>query len=101
MGHNIRLWHTDLVEQVREILTKIRDATNLVSPEIHELPHLPTWAVHNWWDYWSRPYAYIDAPSGQCAHPTITVGDGGSSGELPSQTPVLVRPISIGRYKVG
>ncbi len=64
VGHNIRLCHTDLVEQEREILTKRRDATNLVSPEIHELPHLPTWAVHNWWDYWGRPYAYIDAPSG-------------------------------------
>ena len=36
----------------------------MVSPEPAALPRLPPWAAPNGWDYWGRPWAYIDAPSG-------------------------------------
>ncbi len=35
----------------------------LVSPNPANLPRLPPWAAPNGWDYWGRPWAYIDAPS--------------------------------------
>ncbi len=42
----------------------------MVSPEPATLPRLPPWAAPNGWDYWGRPSAYIDAPSG---HPEVGV----------------------------
>ena len=41
-----------------------------MSPEPATLPRLPPWAAPNGWDYWGRPWAYIDAPSG---HPEVGV----------------------------
>ncbi len=35
----------------------------MVSPEPATLPQLPPWAAPNGWDYWGRPWAYIDAPN--------------------------------------
>ncbi len=38
---------------------------NLIeTPQLIQLPHLPNWAAPNGWDFWGRPWAYMDAPSG-------------------------------------
>ncbi len=34
------------------------------TPQLTQLPHLPDWAAPNGWDFWGRPWAYMDAPSG-------------------------------------
>ncbi len=33
----------------------------IASPVRGTLPHLPTWGLPNGWDYWCRPWAYMDA----------------------------------------
>ena len=35
--------------------------------KLHQLPHLPDWAAPNGWDFWGRPWAYMDTPSGHSA----------------------------------
>ncbi len=40
------------------------------SPWQNTLPRLPEWGSPNGWDYWGRPWAYIDAPN---KHPAIQV----------------------------
>ncbi len=42
----------------------LRTVGGLVSPDPVDLPRLPPWAAPNGWDYWGRPWAYLDAPSG-------------------------------------
>ncbi len=42
----------------------MRGVAGLVTPEPATLPRLPPWAAPNGWDYWGRPWAYLDAPSG-------------------------------------
>ncbi len=59
----LRLWHAELVQHEHESLNSLR-WVGLVSPEPATLPQLPPWAAPNGWDYWGRPWAYIDAPSG-------------------------------------
>ncbi len=65
-------------------------AGGLVSPSPSDLPRLPPWAAPNGWDYWGRPWAYMDAPSGHkrvgvssaLSLSTPLVGDCGSLGGL-------------------
>ncbi len=54
----------ELVQHERESLDSLRGVRGLVSPEPATLPQLPPWAAPNGWDYWGRPWAYIDVPSG-------------------------------------
>ncbi len=34
----------------------------VTSPARDALPRLPVWGSPNEWDYWGRPWAYMDAP---------------------------------------
>ncbi len=60
----LRLWRAELVQHERESLNSLRGVGGLVSPEPATLPQLPPWGAPNGWDYWGRPWAYVDAPSG-------------------------------------
>ncbi len=60
----LRLWRAELIQHERNSLDSLRGVGGLVSPEPATLPRLPPWAAPNGWDYWGRPWAYIDAPSG-------------------------------------
>ncbi len=42
----------------------LRGVGGLVSPNPTSLPRLPLWAAPNGWDYWGRPWVYLDVPSG-------------------------------------
>ena len=77
------LWHAELIQHERDGLDSLRGVGGLVSPEPATLPRLPPWAAPNGWDYWGRPWAYIDAPSG---HPEVGV----SSTLSPPSTRVTV-----------
>ncbi len=66
----LRLWRVELIQHERDNLDSLRGVGGLVSPEPATLPRLPPWAAPNGWDYWGRPWAYIDAPSG---HPEVGV----------------------------
>ncbi len=63
-GRRLRLWRVDLIEHERNSLDKSRTVGGLVSPSPSDLPRLPPWAAPNRWDYWGRPWAYMDEPSG-------------------------------------
>ncbi len=54
--------------------------------QVVKLPHLPDWAVPNGWDFWGRPWAYMDAPSGNSK-----VGVTSEEGKARVTTAVLVR----------
>ncbi len=58
------------MEQERKTLKVTREVGNLVTPHSQDLPFLPPWAAPIRWDYWGRPYAYMDEPSG---HPKVGV----------------------------
>ncbi len=69
-NQKFRLWRLEHVEDEREHM-KNRELLNLIpTPQIQQLPHLPDWAVPNGWDFWGRPWAYMDAPAG---HSTVGV----------------------------
>ncbi len=58
------LWRLEHVEDEQERI-KNREPLNLIpTPQIQQLPHLPDWAAPNGWDFWGRPWAYKDAPTG-------------------------------------
>ncbi len=65
-GQNWKLaiWCFKQVENERERM-KAKVLLHLIeTPQLAELPHLPDWAAPNGWDFWGRPWAYMDAPSG-------------------------------------
>ncbi len=51
------------MEHERNSLDSSRTVGGLVSPNPADLPWLPPWAMPKGWDYWGRPWAYLDAPS--------------------------------------
>ncbi len=53
----------ELIEHERQSLEPSRMVGTLVSPRPFDLPRLPPWAAPNGWDYWGRPWVYLDAPS--------------------------------------
>ncbi len=69
-GQQIRLWRVELINHERRTLDESRMVGTLVSPKPADLPRLLPWAASNGQDYWTRPWAYLDAPSG---HPDVGV----------------------------
>ncbi len=66
----MRLWTVDLLEvEIAGLKDKGRPSGPW-SPWQNTLPRLPEWGSPNGWDYWGRPWAYMDAPN---RHPTIKV----------------------------
>ena len=63
-GQSLRLWRLELIQNERDSLDSFRTVGELISPNPASLPHLPPWAAPNGWDYWGRPWPYLDAPSG-------------------------------------
>ena len=63
-GQSLRLWRTELIQHEHDSLDSFRVVGGLISPNPASLPRLPPWAAPNGWDYWGRPWAYLDAPSG-------------------------------------
>ncbi len=63
-GHELRFWHVELVKHECQALNEMRMIGDLVLPRPADLPRLPSWAAPNGRDYWGRPWAYLDAPSG-------------------------------------
>ncbi len=63
-GQRLRLWRAELIQHERDSVDALRGVGGLVSPEPITLPWLSPWAAPNGWDYWGRPWAYINAPSG-------------------------------------
>ncbi len=63
-GQSLRLWRLELIQHERDSLELLRGVVGLISPNLASLPRLPPWAAPNGWDYWGRPWAYLDAPSG-------------------------------------
>ena len=63
-GQSPRLWRVELIQHERDSLDSLRAVGGLISPNPASLPRLPPWAAPNGWDYWGRPWAYLDAPSG-------------------------------------
>ncbi len=58
-----KFWTVNLLRVEQEGLknTKKPIAT-VTSPARETLPRLPVWGSPNGWDYWGRPWAYMDAP---------------------------------------
>ncbi len=58
-----KFWTVDLLKVEQEGLknTKKPIAT-VMFPARETLPRLPVWGSPNEWDYWGRPWAYMDAP---------------------------------------
>ncbi len=83
MGQSLRLWWIELIQHERDSLDSFRAVGGLISPDLASLPRLPSWAAPNGWDYWGRPWAYLDAPS---AHTEVGV----SSTLSPPSTRVTV-----------
>ncbi len=70
MGKAMRLWTVDLLEvKIAGRKDKSRPSGPW-SPWQNTLPRLPEWGSPNGWDYWGRPWAYMDGPN---KHPTIKV----------------------------
>ncbi len=70
MGKAMRLWTVDLLEvEIAGLKNKSRPGGPW-SPWQNTLPRLPEWGSPNRWDYWGRPWAYMDAPN---KHPAIKV----------------------------
>ena len=66
---------------------KNREPLNLIPTlQIQQLTHLPDWAAPNGWDFWGRPWAYMDAPAGHS-----TVGVKSKEGRARVTIAVLVR----------
>ncbi len=63
MGKAMRLWTVDLLEvEIAGLKDKSRPGGPW-SPWQNTLPRLPEWGSPNGWDYWGRPWAYMDAPN--------------------------------------
>ncbi len=73
----------ELIDHERKSLDALGTVGTLVSPRSFDLPRFPPWAVPNGWDYWGRPWAYIDASSN---HSEMGV----SSALTPPSTRVMV-----------
>ncbi len=70
MGKAMRLW---TVEQLEVEIAGLKDKSRPPgswSPWQDSLPRLPEWGSPNGWDYWGRPWAYMDAPN---RHPALKV----------------------------
>ncbi len=70
MGKAMRLWTVDLLEVEIAGLEDKTCPSGPWSPWQNTLPRLPEWGSPNKWDYWGRPWAYMDAPN---KHPAIKV----------------------------
>ncbi len=79
-NHNAKklpLWRAVDIQHKRQNRWERVSQESIPILKLHQLPHLPDWASPNGWDFWGRPWAYMDAPSG---HPTIGVtSDTGST----------------------
>ncbi len=63
MGKAMRLWMVDLLEvKIAGLKDKSRPGGPW-SPWQNTLPRLLEWGSPNGWDYWERPWAYMDAPN--------------------------------------
>ncbi len=63
MARSMRLWTVDLLEVE---ITGLKDKSRPGGPWSlwqNTLPRLPEWVSPNRWDYWGRPWAYMDAPN--------------------------------------
>ncbi len=87
-GQNRRLaiWRSERVENERERMRAKVQLNLIETPQLTELPHLPDWAAPNGWDFWGRPWAYMDAPSGNSK-----VGVTSEAGKARVTVAVLVR----------
>ncbi len=54
----------EFIDHKLQSLDASRTARTLVSLRPSDLLWLPPWAEANGWDYWGRPWAYLDVPSG-------------------------------------
>ncbi len=63
-GQQLRLWRVELIQHKRDSLNSFNTVLGLILPNPANLPRLPPWAAPNGWDYWSHPWAYLEAPSG-------------------------------------
>ncbi len=70
MGKAMRHWTVDLLEVEIAGLKDKSHPSSPWSPWQNTLPRLPEWGSPNGWDYWGRPWAYMDAPN---RHPAIKV----------------------------
>ncbi len=60
----MRLWTVDLLEVEISALKDKSRPRDLGPPWQNTLPRLPRCGAPNGWDYWGRPWAYMDAPNG-------------------------------------
>ncbi len=65
LGKSMRLWTVDLLEVEITGLKDKRRPGGPWSPWQNTLPRLTEWGSPNGWDYWGRPWAYMDAPNGR------------------------------------
>ncbi len=64
MGQRLWLWRAELIQHERSSLDLLRGVGGLISPNPASLPRLSAWAAPNGWDYWGRPWVYLDVLSG-------------------------------------
>ncbi len=58
-----KFWTVDLLGAEQEGLKNAKKPiATVASPVRDTLPRLPAWGSPNGWDYWGRPWAYMDAP---------------------------------------
>ncbi len=66
-----KIWTVDMLQVEQEGLKNLKKPiATISSPLMGTLPHLPTWGSPNGWDYWGRPWAYMDAPHN---HPDLKI----------------------------
>ncbi len=63
-NQKLAIWCSKQVEYERERMKSRVQLSLIKTPQLHQLPHLPDWVAPNGWDFWGRPCAYMDAPSG-------------------------------------
>ncbi len=70
LGKAMRLWTIERLEtEIAGLKDKSRPPGSW-SPWQDSLPRLPEWGSPNGWDYWGRPWAFMDAPN---RHPDLKV----------------------------
>ncbi len=58
-----KFWTVDMLGVEQEGLKNTKKpVVTVASPARGTLPHPPAWGSPNGWDYWGRPWAYMDAP---------------------------------------
>ncbi len=58
-----KFWTVDMLGVEQEGLKNVKKPiATVTSPARGTLPRLPVWGSPNGWDYWGRPWAYMDAP---------------------------------------